>query len=201
VSPSTPKLILVAVLLVSLLGRGIAKRAATWSSAEWARLSIQLVMSVALVALPLFMATEVDLGLTHGWSAVARALYLTAMLLMLLYGVVSGVRLLTAFAGDSVPPKLYHGYLMTFVVVVIALGVAAYLDEAASVPFERSSAGVLGAFCLFLGARLPEWVKAHPLYAFTSGIVGELGTRLFYGAVGGVFIAAALFGHAAHLLR
>ncbi len=188
------KIVAVAVLLVSLLARGMVRRAGAWSGSQWTRFAFQLTLSVGLVALPIAMATEVDRGLTHGWAAAPRFLYVMTMIVMLLYGVVSGVQLLRAFAGDDVPPQLYHGYLVTFILVTLALGIAAWLGEASAIPFQRSGAVILGGYCLWLGVRPPEWVRSHALYALLSGVISETGTRVFYGAVGLLIIGVGIFG-------
>jgi hypothetical protein len=198
--PVDPTLVVIGFVLACFAFKGILVRFGTWSGSEWIRFVLQLALSAGLIKVALVMAGEVDKGLTHGWPPATRLAYVITMMLMLLYGALSSVWLIKAFAGDDSSPQMYSAMLITFIVLTLALGAAAWLSEVAAISFQQSGAVVLGLFCLLLGTHTPNWVRLSYRYRLVADIVGETGTRVFYGAVGLTLIGFGVLGRA-HIFR
>jgi hypothetical protein len=195
------RLIVVSIALLAHLVAGMRRRLGIWRGSQWLRFVTSLIISAAFVVIALLMAGGVDKGLTLRWSVAARAIYVLAMILMLLYGVVSGVQLLKTFSGDAAPSVWYRGYLFTFAVLSVVLVGASVLHDVYGVPFHRSGAITIGGFSVWLGLRPPQWFDAHGGVQVLQGLLGRSGTRLLYVAVGLLFLLAGIVGWQPGLVR
>jgi hypothetical protein len=188
------RLISLGVLVGGLVVSGVARRRGAWRAKDWASFAFHMLIAAALIALALFMATEVDRGLTRGWGPGARAIYVFSMLAMVLCGVVIGAQSLRAFAGDTYEPRLYRGYLLGTGTVAAALCVAAWLSEVRHVSFDHLAEMVGGLFAIWLGLWTPDWFEAHGGVQFLESALGRVGIRLLYIAIGVVLLIVGIAG-------
>jgi hypothetical protein len=186
-----------AIFIVVLLGKGVALRAGTWSGSQWIGFILHLTLCAGLVALAVTMPNQ---GLNRDWAPFARLLFVMTQLIMMLYGGFIGMSLVAGFAGTGPPQEQWRQLFITFAVVTLAFGAAKWLSARGTIPYVRSGAVILGAYCLWLGVRLPDWVRSSTrFYRPLAAMIGETGTRVFYGAVGvgiigfGVFAGAHIF--------
>ena len=193
-------LVVIGFVAASLVVKGILVRVGTWSGSQWILFLLELGASAGLAVLSLAMAGEVDHGIMRGWAPAMRLMYVMVMILMGLYGVFSGLWLLTAFSRDDAPTEIYNNMLIAFVGLTLVLGAAAWLTQSAGISFQQSGAVILGLFSLALGTHTPEWVRLSYKYRLIAGIVGDTPVRVFYGAVGLVLIGFGILGHA-HIFR
>ncbi len=180
---------------------GVHKRLGVWSGRQWLSFIGNLLLCSALVFIAFKMAGAVDRGIGRDWGTSAQVAYVIGMMLMLLYGVVSGVQLVRSLASDDVPRKSYQGYLVTFAVLTVVMGLAAALEETHGVSFERSGAVVIGLFSVWLAVRPPEWFDAHSGVPVLQAVLGRRGTQVLYLLAGVLFLAAGILGRPAGLLR
>jgi hypothetical protein len=191
------RVVFIAIAIIGLIGKGVLLRTGTWSGVEWMRFLLHLAACACLAALPWVVPQQ---SLNPDWPPAAQIVYLVTELGLMIYGVFSGIWLLKAFAGGAPPPRVLNAMLFTFIGLTLAFGVAAWLEHAAVVPFQQSGAIILGIFCLWIGASLPEWVEGHPMFRQIAAIISETGTRLFYAAAGLALIGFGLLGRA-HIFK
>jgi hypothetical protein len=197
VKPVDVRIVFIIIAIIILVGKGVLIRIGTWSGSQWMRFMLQLAICASLAAVP-FVAPQQ--GLNPNWTPAARLVYVVTEFALMLYGILSGAWLLRAFAGDAPPPRLVNGMLFAFIALLLAFAGAAWLEHAAGIPYQQTGAVILGFFCVWIGATLPEWVERHMMYTWISGIITETGTRLSYAAVGFVLIGFGLLGRA-HIFR
>jgi len=197
VKPVDVRVVFIIIAIILLIGKGILIRTGTWSGSQWLRFLLQLAICAGLTAVPFVVPQQ---GLNHNWPAPARLVYVVTEFSMMLYGIFSGAWLLRAFAGDAPPPRLVNGMLFAFVGLLLAFAGAAWLEHASGIRYQQTGAVILGFFCVWIGATLPEWVERHPMYIWISGMITETGTRLSYAGVGFVLISLGLLGRA-HIFR
>ncbi len=188
------RIIPLGVVLGALAVTGIARRRGVWRGKQWTSFAFHMLFAAGLVALALFMATEVDRGLTRSWGATARAVYVFSMMAMILCGVVIGVQSLRALSSDSYEPQLYHGYLLGMGGLVAAMSFAAWFSEVKHVSFDHSAEVVGGLFALWLGFRAPRWFEAHGGVQLLESLLGRVGTRLLYVAIGLGLVIVGIVG-------
>jgi len=191
------RVVFISIAIVGFVGKGVLLRTGNWSGVEWIRFLLQLAVCAGLAAVPFVVPQQ---GLNPGWPPAARLVYVITELGLMIYGIFSGIWLLKAFAGGAPPPRLMNAMLFTFIGLTLAFGAAAWLEHAAAVPYQQSGAIILGIFCVWIGASLPEWVEGQPMYRQVAAIISETGTRLIYVAVGLVLIGFGLLGRA-HIFK
>jgi hypothetical protein len=191
------RLVVIAIAILGLVGKGILIRTGTWSGFQWMRFLLQLAVCAGLVAVPFVVP---DQGRNPDWPPAARVVYVVTEFALMLYGIFSAAWLLRAFAGDAPPPRIVNGMLFAFIALLLAFGGAAWLEHIAGIPYQQTGAVILGIFCVWIGASLPEWVEGHLMYRQISAIITETGARVSYVAVGLVLIGFGMVGRA-HIFR
>lgn len=195
--PVDPTIIVIIIAILIFVAKGILIRTGTWSGSEWLGFIIKLAICTCLAAVPFVVPQQ---GLNHNWPAPARLVYVVTELGMMGYGIVSAIWLLKAFAGDAPPPHLVNGMLFAFLGLLLAFAGAAWLEHETGIRYQQTGAVILGIFCVWIGATLPEWVERQMSYMWVSRIITETGTRVSYAAVGFVLIGFGLLGRA-HIFR
>ena len=154
----------------------------------------RLVLCIVLIAATFAMAFGVDAGLTHGLPAVARTLYVLAMLLGMAYAIIGGIDAIAAITSKdrTVPPVWSRGEFKA-IALLSALGMGAKLIEiGGGWPFARAAPILIGAFALYLAIASPKWFEAHAILVAARAAIGGTGVRLLYGAIGAGLILAGM---------
>jgi hypothetical protein len=189
---------LIAIALLGFVGKGILTRAGKWSAQQWMGFLIRLIICVGLTAVPFVLPLQ---SLNPAWPFAARLVYFATEMALMMYGIFSGVWLLKAFAGgDAQPPWVVNAMVFAFTALTLAFGGAVWLEHTAGIAYQQTGAVVLGLFCVWIGATLPEWVQQNVLYMWLSDIVSEKGARLLYTAAGLVLVGLGILGRA-HIFR
>jgi hypothetical protein len=182
-----------AVFVLILLRKGLALRSGTWSGSQWKGFILHFALCAGLLALAIAMPNE---GLNRDWPPFARLLFVVTQWIMMLYGGFIGMGLVAGFAGTGPPQEQWRQLFIAFALITLAFGAAKWLSATGTFPYVRSGAFILGTYCLWLGVRLPKWAEYSVKYRLLFRVMGETGTRFFYGAVGLAFIGFGIFGRA-----
>ena len=185
--------IVAGITVLWLFSRVFSAQWGVWGLAEWTRFFGHLAISAGLVWLGLLMAGGVDsrLAVAGRANSLARTGYVVVMMLIILYGVVSGIQTLLSSTGESYNPTLFRGYFLTFAVFTVVLGMALWVAGLTGGSAERMGLVVGGGFLLWVGVALPPWVQAAARGRLLTEFLSSTQLRAVYLLLGiGALISA-----------
>ena len=181
-----PRAALVAAFVIALFARVIAAHWRNWGLAEWARFVAHLAVSAGLVFLSFLMAgaTALDSAVAGPPHGLWRSMYAVADVILVLYGVVSGIQVLVSSTGDAYNPALFRGYLHAMAIFVLAIGFALWVAFLTNTSSGRVASVLIGGLLLWLGSAMPPWLEAAARGSPITGALSRSGVRVLYGALG-----------------